>query len=215
MLEYKYLGVIIRAIQQASQDIFLCIYQYLCDQARKAICYAQRTTKNIEPLTPEIYLYLFYSLVRPILTYGTEVWGFCKSGLLDLDRVFLRYMRCILRVKATTSNFIVIGECGQFPPSVSCHKSLLSFFNRLYNMPNSQLVKQVYNQLFRVSSVNRCFRNVCKFKVKEYFINEWRTAIQNTDVYPILRTYNVIKTRFGTEPYLSAVKKHQIPNSNF
>ena len=138
-------------------------------------------------------------------------------------------MRCILRVKATTSNFIVIGECGHFSPSVSCHISLLSFFNRLYHMPNSQLVKQVYNQLFRlheqgfsnwitsvldlskiynidVTSVNRCFRNVCKFKVKEYFINEWRTAMQNTDAYPILRTYNVVKTRFGTEPYLSAVK---------
>ena len=115
VLEYKYLGVIIRAIQQASQDIFLCNYQYLCGQAHRAIFCAQRTTKNIEPLTPEIYFYLFDSLVRPILTYGSEVWGFCKSGLLDLDRVFLRYMRCILRVKATTSNFIVIGECGQFP----------------------------------------------------------------------------------------------------
>ena len=228
VLEYKYLGVI-RAIQQAGQDIFLCNYQYLCDQAHKAIFCAQRTTKNIEPLTPEMYFYLFDSLVRPILTYGSEVWGFCKSGLLDLDRVFLRYMRCILRVKATTSNFIVIGECGQFPPSVSCHISLLSFFYRLFHMPNSQLVKQVYNQLFRlheqgfsnwitsvldlskiynidVTSVNRCFRNVFKFKVKEYFINEWRTAIKNTDAYPILRTYNVIKTRFGTEPYLSAVK---------
>ena len=145
-------------------------------------------------------------------------------------------MGFILRVKATTSNFIVIVECGQFPPSVACHISLLSFFNRLYHMPNSHLVKQVYNQLLRlheqgfsnwitrvlnlskiynidVTGVNRCFRNVWKFKVKEYLINEWRPAIQNTDAYPILRTYNVIKTRFGTEPYLSAVKKH--PSSNF
>ena len=41
----KYLGVIIRDIQQASQDSFLCNYQYLCDQIRKAIFCAQRTTK--------------------------------------------------------------------------------------------------------------------------------------------------------------------------
>ena len=64
VLEYKYLGVIIGAIRQANQDIFLRNYQYLCDQARKAIFCAQRTTKNIEPLTPEIYFYLFDSLVR-------------------------------------------------------------------------------------------------------------------------------------------------------
>ena len=136
--------------------------------------------------------------MRPILTYGSEVWGFCKSGLLDLDRVLLR---CICAVKATTSNFIVIGECGQFPPSISCHISLLSFFDRLYHMPNSQLelVKHVYNQLLRLheqgfsnwitrvldlskiydidaTGVNRCFRNVCKFKVNAYFINGWGTA---------------------------------------
>ena len=70
---------------------FPCNYQYLCDQARKAIFCAQRTTKNIEPLTPEIYFYLFDSLVRPILTYGSEVWGFCKSGLLDLESVLVIY----------------------------------------------------------------------------------------------------------------------------
>ena len=73
VLEYKYLGVITRSIQQASQDIFLCNYQYLCDQARKTIFCAQRTTTNIEPLTPEIHFYLFDSLVRLILTYGSEV----------------------------------------------------------------------------------------------------------------------------------------------
>ena len=40
----------------------------------------------------------------------------------------------------------------------------------------------------------------------EHFINEWRMSIQNTTLNPILRTYNVLKTRFGTEPYLRSVK---------
>ena len=31
-------------------------------------------------------------------------------------------------------------------------------------------------------------------------------SIQNTTLNPILRTYNVLKTRFGTEPYLRSVK---------
>ena len=51
-----------------------------------------------------------------------------------------------------------------------------------------------------------CFRDVCKYKIKEHFINEWCMSIQNTTLNPILRTYNVLKTRFGTEPYLRSVK---------
>ena len=69
VLEYKYLGVIVKSIQQVKQDVFHCSYQYLCDQSRKAIFCTQRTTKCIEPLTPEIYFYMFDSLVRPILTW--------------------------------------------------------------------------------------------------------------------------------------------------
>ena len=32
VLEYKYLGVVVRSIQQVNQDVFHCSYQYLCDQ---------------------------------------------------------------------------------------------------------------------------------------------------------------------------------------
>ena len=134
----------------------------------------------------DIFLYAW-----PILTYGSEVWGASKSGLQELDRVFLRYIRCVLRVKATTSTLAVYGECGRFPPSLSCHVSLLSFFNRLHHMPVSQLVKQVYNHLNRlheqgftnwitkaldlaktydidIKRAKPCFRDVCKYEIKEH-----------------------------------------------
>ena len=111
----------------------------------------------------------------------------------------------------------------------SCHVSLLSFFNRFHHMPYSQLVKQVYTHLNRlheqgftnwmtkaldlaktydidIKRTKPCFRDVCKYVIKEHFINEWRMSIQNTTLNPILRTYNVLKTRFGTEPYLRSVK---------
>ena len=37
VLEYKYLCVIVRSIQQVNQDVFNCSYQYPCDQLRKVI----------------------------------------------------------------------------------------------------------------------------------------------------------------------------------
>ena len=89
VLEYRYLGVIVKSIQQVNQDVFHCSYQYLCDQSRKAIFGTQRTTKCIEPLTPAIYFHMFDSLVRPILTYGGEVWGTSKSGFTGIGPCLL------------------------------------------------------------------------------------------------------------------------------
>ena len=36
--------------------------------------------------------------------------------------------------KATTSNVIVFGECGKFPPSMYCHANVFSYLHRLLTM---------------------------------------------------------------------------------
>ena len=41
---------------------------------------------------------MFDTLVRPILTYGSDVWGMSKAGLDVSDKVFLHYARCTLGV---------------------------------------------------------------------------------------------------------------------
>ena len=37
-------------------------------------------TKDISPLSPKLRIYLFDSLIRPVLTYGSGVWGINKKG---------------------------------------------------------------------------------------------------------------------------------------
>ena len=64
---YKYLGTILRSVKRANQDIFTANYVYLCDQARKAIFGAQRKIKGLGVTPPHIKLYLFDSLIKPIL----------------------------------------------------------------------------------------------------------------------------------------------------
>ena len=44
---------------------------------------------------------MFDISVRPIPTYGSNVWGMSKSGLDALDKVFLHYACCTLGLKAT------------------------------------------------------------------------------------------------------------------
>ena len=117
--EYKYLGTIIRPIKRWNQDVFYKNYSFICDKSRKAIFGLQEKLNCVKALTPEIRFDIFDTMIRPIITYGSDVWGLCKSGLHDLDKSFLNYIRCVLCIKATTSNIIVYGECGKFPPRFS------------------------------------------------------------------------------------------------
>ena len=80
----------------------------------------------------------------PILVYGSDVWVARKDGPWSLDKVFLRFVRCILGIKATTSNIIVAGECRRLPPSTQCTIHALCYMNRVMNMNEGPLVKQVY-----------------------------------------------------------------------
>ena len=86
-------------------------------------------------------------MIRPIITsYTSDFWGLNRSGLNDLDKLFLQYL-CVLRVKATTSNVIVFGECGKFLPSMYCHANVLCYLHRLLTMQPGRIVKSVFNSL--------------------------------------------------------------------
>ena len=96
-------------------------------------------------------LNLFDVLVKPILIYGSDVWGI-KSKLWDSsDKVFLQYVRCLLHVKATTSNVITTEECGSLPPSMNCQIAALCYPNRLHHMDDNKLAKQVYYGLVELN----------------------------------------------------------------
>ena len=145
--EYKYLGIIIRPIKRWNQDVFYKKYSFICDKSRKAIFGLQKKLKCVKALTPEIKLDIFDTMIRPIITYGSDVWGLCKSGLYDFDKLFLNYIRCVFCIKATTSNIIVYGECGKFPPSIYCHANVLCYFHQYLTMHHGSTVKSVFNVL--------------------------------------------------------------------
>ena len=211
-------------------------YQYLCNKGRSAIFAIFRRLKSIGILPPSIMIYLFDSLVRPILTYGSHVWGVSTTGTAAIDKVFMWYLLCILKVKATTSNFIVICVCGSPPPSITCHISTLCYYKRLYNMSDGNITKQVFNELCRLNSLGfknwvskvcvlaqkyhvniddehptLYFKQLCKETVLNSFKSDWTYNVQNVIKNPILRTYTKFKYNFELEPYLKYItnSKHR------
>lgn len=172
---------------------------------------------------------MFDALVRPILTYGSDVWGLNKTGLRELDKVFFNYLRRTLHVKATTSNAIVYGECGRYPPSVSCHINVLCYLYRLLTMQDGSLVKSVFNalnvlrgqgfsnwvtkafELAKTCNIDidnsmiltaKQFKDFCSTNLKSIFITKWYAELHEK---PLLRTYRLYKNEFRTEHYLDGI----------
>ena len=77
---YKYLGNIIRSVQRCDQDVNAANYYYLCDHSRKAIFGVRRKLRYLITLPATVMFYLFEALIRPILMYGGDIWGYNKTG---------------------------------------------------------------------------------------------------------------------------------------
>lgn len=134
----------------------------------------------------------------------------------------------MLRVKATTCNTIVLGECGRIPPSIFCHIKLLCFYNRVQALPVGNLVKMVFNELndlhaqgfgtwvsrahdlmnlycVNTTSDFHAFKKQCQSNVINHFKCKWRDDMNAFD-RPFLRTYCLFKSNFESESYLIQVK---------
>ena len=133
---FKYVGNIIKSISALPRDIFGDNYTHLCDKARKSVFAMQSKMLNLGCLPPQCMFHLFDSVVRPIRTYGSDVWGVTKAGTEAVDKVLLWFSRVVLRVKASTSNIITLGECGLVPPSVACSINAISCFIWISKLPD-------------------------------------------------------------------------------
>ena len=118
--QYKYLGNIISSIKTANGDIFKNTYSYLSDKARKAIFLFFRKSRKFGILPPSIMIKIYTTLIQPILLYGSDVWGNTKGGGECIDKVCLFFLRCILKVKKSTSKLMVYGRV--WTKSKYCHE---------------------------------------------------------------------------------------------
>ena len=65
--------------------------------------------RNIS-IPTDLQFKLFDTLILPILTYGSEIWGY--ENTKQLEKLHLQFYRNILGVRTTTPNFMTYGELG-------------------------------------------------------------------------------------------------------
>ena len=149
--------------------------------------------------------YMFDVLIRPILTFGSDIWGFSKLAGSTLDKVFLNYNQCALHVKAITCNAIVNGECGNFPPSVHCHINVLTYYHRLLIMSKGKVVKFVFKAFHNLNDQGfQTWITICSNMIKQNFVNKWHAEINNRPNTTI-ETYALYKSQYVSEKYLDLI----------
>ena len=84
----------------------------------------------------------YQALVRSVLEYGSEVWGF--DLWRDGEQVQLDMAKCILRCSRMTSRPVLIGELGLMSERGRRDYNKFRFWFHLINLPNSRIQKHLY-----------------------------------------------------------------------
>ena len=134
---YKYLGIYF-----AKNGSFTLAKKSIAEQANKALFSLLRKARNLD-LPYDIQLDLFNKMIKPILLYGSEIWG---TGNCDiLERVQLKFLKYTFKLKKSTPSHMVYGELGIMPISTDIKSRVISFWCKLIeNYENFRLSSLLY-----------------------------------------------------------------------
>ena len=82
---FKYLGFVFGSSGKFAKGI-----NAILDQSNKALFSMKTVQYQYPEITPKIQLYLFNTLVKPVLDNSCEIWGFCEAD--KLERVHLSFL---------------------------------------------------------------------------------------------------------------------------
>ena len=144
---YCYLG-----LEISSTGSFSAALDSLYKKALRAL-FGIYSTLNIysDGTHISLFLKLFDSLVKPILLYGSEIWGFLPltNKTSPLTKIVNKFYRTLLGVPARASTIGVQVELGRFPIAIPIQSALLKYWCRLVTLPRTRLVSRCYWSLYK------------------------------------------------------------------
>ena len=168
---YKYLGTIFQSngkISECTKDLY--------HRSLKAMFKLTKSFKS-EPPNFNTAMHLFDHLVRPILTYCSEIWGpFLLKGKplqigkhidFDIEKCNIKFLRYAIGINKRTPNFSIYGETGRFPLSIEVLCNSLKYYNRLLDMEEGSIL-------------HGCLVENMKFKQKDSWISNMKLLCENT-----------------------------------
>ena len=88
--------------------------EHLAAAGRRAVFALRRRCADLKINDPAIVCQLFDALVKPVISYGCELWVH-ESATESLEILHRSFLKSLLGVNCTTLPKIVLSEFGQFP----------------------------------------------------------------------------------------------------
>ena len=146
--EYKYLGVLFSlsgSFSLASSELY--------KKGLKAFYKIKSIFGSTRP-NSEVAFHVFDHTIKPILTYGSEIWGSCMKNSRttpSLDKIYrdmhaeklhLKYCKYVLGIHSKASNLATVGELGRFPIYNFICESISKFYLHIKGKEPDSLLQQ-------------------------------------------------------------------------
>ncbi len=140
---FNYLG-----IELSRTGNFKRAKQSIADKATVALYEVLKMGRK-HGLSVKIQLDLFDKMVKPILLYGCEVWGFSNNDIIE--KVHLKFCKLLLHLKSSTPSYMIYGELGRYPLEIDIKSRIISFWAKLLSGKELKLSKIIYNLCYYMS----------------------------------------------------------------
>ena len=143
--KYKYLGIILHY-----NGNFKHAAEHMYQKSLKAIFSLKSRILDFEGLNNQMKLKLFDTLIRPILTYGSEIWitdysiKDKTSDNLPFEKIHNRFCKYLLGVHKKSSNFAARLEFGRAKILNFINMISLKYIKRVIELPTTRLLKEVF-----------------------------------------------------------------------
>ena len=139
-----------------------------CVNKGRAALYAMvRRCHELDIHNVHIKCHLFNSLVKPILFYGSEIWGpalLAKGACLtdtslsgDSEVIHKGFLRQCMSLRKSVVEYVLMSELHREPLFLSLFQLFLRFWNRIYLRPDSDLVKMAMQESCDVAKAGISF----------------------------------------------------------
>lgn len=140
-------------------------------------------TKCFESKRPSIktIMHLFDHTVKPVLLYGSEIWGcfignklkkddYCLTSKLlnklKQEHVHLKFCKYLLGVGKRSTSSAVMGELGRYPLYTNIFTYMFKYFQRLYSSDDI-LLKNAYEESVNLDNAGKsswysCIKSIMK-----------------------------------------------------
>ena len=96
----------------------------------------------------DISLDMFEKMVIPCALYRSELWGF--NNLINLERLQLKYIKYLLKLKKSTPTLLVFGETGMLPIEYYLKCRMVGFWVHLVSTKQGKISYKLFHYTLKI-----------------------------------------------------------------